>query len=154
MSFTRNYLKLLTTGLEAIKDFALYPWDWAMKSECDESQDTDNFTNDMVASGVCLACNCLMCCCKAPVACVGSVVTIPVGGTTALIFGVVGVVGLPIPLVMDGANLAIDGMSSCCKQDNSVIADPTLGSVTSASTNDVMVDIPDQQDLKTIGYQR
>jgi hypothetical protein len=145
MSFTRNYLKLLYTGFEAIKDFAFYPWNWATKDECQKGQDTNNLANDLIMCGVCLACNCAVCCCKAPVGCVGSVFTLPIGGTTALAFAAIGVVALPIPLAMDGTKLAIDGISSCCGQDNSSTNADFAPEPTSLTTNDIIVDLAEER---------
>jgi hypothetical protein len=137
MSYTRSFLKLMGKGFGKVGSFTCLPWSWA----CGEYDNTDacfrptnpgNFTNNVVGvmagGAVDLACASVKCCCRSPVACICSVITVPVGaaGATALLglstigtlFSVVADVAVstcppgPVPQKMEGSgNDSVAGLT-------------------------------------------
>lgn len=120
MSYTGKYLNFFSEGFASIRDFAFSPCNWAVKDSCDSSIDTSdsNAAGEVIECGICLMCNCIACCCKTPVACAASAVTLPLAGSTALIFGALGLVGLPFVAVADGVNACA---THCSTADNAEI---------------------------------
>lgn len=115
---THKYSEFLREGFQSIGQFMIAPWKWAcaefnnpccnIETESDSSDAIDCCAAGCVVCGAVYATAC--CCVRSPVAIVGSAVTIPVGGTAAVVLSVIGCVGMPISLSIDAATV--------CSQSN------------------------------------
>lgn len=131
---TRKYFHLLRNGFMKIGQFMILPWKWACNEcsgkLCDDTANTNNhIVNILLKScAVCGAARAASCCCvKSPLALGGSAVTIPLGGSAAIILSVIA--GVTTPLV-----LASDVVSECSQSTNKEDGNPAE-SVTAQDNN-------------------
>lgn len=103
--YTRKLLGFLETGFKYIGRFTCSPWLWA-SGECDDNRNFNSGSGSNLASAIILgsidgSCGAIRCCCRAPAACVCFAVTAPLGGSTAVLFGTLGGVGLCCTAIAD-----------------------------------------------------
>lgn len=98
MSFTRKYLKFLTSNLRVIFNYA-DPENEPSKKNDDAKRIALKLEILDCTSGI--TCKCAKCC-KGPAACIRPFVAKPFYYTTALVFGAIGIGALPFAIAMDG----------------------------------------------------